>query len=357
MRRWALIILLIGVILAVKFVFFPKKKESMAGGAKPAAGKGGTPPATAVNYYVASAGPVSEEVFSAGKIGAFNQVDIVPEISGKVTGIYFKEGDKVSKGDLLIKLNDADLQAQLMKIRSQLRLAKEKSGRLQKLLAINGVSREESEMQENEVHSLEADEAFTLAQIAKTSMVAPFSGQVGLKNVSDGSFVNPNTVVVSLVQMQPLYVEFSVPAKYTALVGKGSVVTFAPDLEGARQYSASVFAINPKLDEATGSLRVRAIYDGKTEWIPGTFVKVRLRIGISEKAVMIPTEAVIPTLKGQKVLLVKNGLAVDKPVSIGLRTDKAIQILEGVQSGDTVVTSGLLSVKNNSPVKLIKQLK
>jgi membrane fusion protein (multidrug efflux system) len=349
MKKWIILIVVLVAIIAIKFIFFPKKNEQKPAGPKSAA------PAVA-NYFVAKTSPVTDEIFAAGKIGAFNQVEIVPEAPGKIVSLNIQEGEHVEKGALLAKLNDADLQAQLVKVRTQLKLAQDKSARLQKLLSVNGVSKEESEMQENEVMSLKADESFILAQIEKTAIRAPFSGDVGLKNISEGSFVSQNTVLVTLVQMQPLFVEFSVPEKYAGIVKKGSAVKFSPDRPGAiENYTATVFAVDPHIDELTKSLRTRAKYDGKKEFFPGTFVKVWLQTGLPENGIMVPTEAVIPTAKGQKVFIYRHGEAAESFVSIGLRSDKAIQVTQGVNVGDTVITTGLMAIRNGSQVKLLKQ--
>jgi len=309
----------------------------------------------AVNYYVVKATSFSNDVFTTGKIGAFNQVEILPEVSGKITSIYFKEGETVNKGALLVKLNSTDLEAQLVKVRTQLKLSDQKLDRLKKLLAINGISQEEFDMQENELAGFRADEAYLQAQLAKTNIVAPFSGVVGLKNISEGSFVNATTPIVSLIQLQPLFVEFSIPEKYSGLFKNGVTVNFSNDnIKEARTFSASIYAIEPKVDEATKTIRARARYHGNETFYPGSFVKVFVNLGETRNALMVPTQCVIATLKGQKVFVSKNGVAAEVPVEIGVRTDKSIQVINGLNAGDTVITTGLLSVRKDSKLKLLK---
>jgi membrane fusion protein, multidrug efflux system len=254
-----------------------------------------------------------------------------------------------------LKLNDADLQAQLLKSRTAIKLSEQKLERLKKLIEVNGVSREEFEMQENELASLKADEAYINAQIGKTSLIAPFNGLVGLKNVSEGSFVNSGTPVASLVQVKPVYVEFSVPEKYSQLFRKGSSVSFsAENAESHKTYTASIYAIEPRVDEATKTIRARAMYNGSEIFYAGSFVKVHINLGETDNALMVPTQCVIPTLKGQKVFVSRLNTAVEIPVKIGVRTDKSIQVLEGLAEGDTVIATGLLSVKKDSKLKLLK---
>jgi membrane fusion protein (multidrug efflux system) len=347
--NWIIVTIVIALLIASKFIFFEKKDEKAAGNK----GKNSAP--VAVNYFVVKQTGFSNDVFATGKTGALNEVDILPEVSGKVTAIYFKEGETVTKGSVLVKLNDADLQAQLMKVRTQLKLSQQKIDRLTKLLNIKGVSQEEYDMQENETASLKADEAYLNAQIAKTSIVAPFNGVIGLKNVSEGAFVNASTPIVSIVQLKPIFIEFSMPEKYSELIRKGVNVTFSSDnIESSKTFSAQIYAIEPRVDETTKTIKARALYNGDKDLYPGSFVKVYVNLDKNENALMIPTQCVIPTLKGQKVFVVKEGKAQESMIKTGVRTDQQIQVLEGLAAGDTIVATGLMSVKKDSKIKLLK---
>ncbi len=347
--NWVIILVIIGLLVGSKFLFFSKKEEVLAGA------KGSAP--LAVNYYVLQPDTINNDVFATGKIGALNQIEILPEVNGKVTGIFFKEGETVARGSLMVKLNDADLQAQLLKTKTQLQLSEQKLERLKKLIAINGISQEELDAQDNELNSFKADQAYIQAQIAKTNIIAPFTGVVGLKNISEGSFVSSLTPIASLVQVKPLYVEFSVPEKYSALFTKGIVVKFSNDNQALdKTQQATIYAIEPMVDEGTKTIRARAMYNGNENFYPGSFVKVYAGLGQIKNALMVPTQCVIPTLKGQKVFVVKQGLAAEAMVSIGVRTDQKIQIMDGLQPGDTIITTGLLSVKKESKLKLLKSV-
>lgn len=351
--NWIKIVVILSLIVFSKFLFFNKIKEMTPPGIKNA--KGGP---IAVNYAIAQYQEGANRVFATGKLGALNQVEILPEITGKVTGIYFKEGEMVKQGTLLIKLNDADLQAQLSKTAIQLKLAEQKLDRLKKLLIINGVSEEEYEMQENEIAVLKADQAYTLAQIAKTSITAPFSGVIGLKHISEGSFVSPNTLLVSLVQMQPLFAEFSLPDKYAGLIKTGMKIDFTCENEiGTQSYIAAIYAIEPRVDEATKTIKVRALYSGTQQLYPGSFVKTYINLGERKRLLMLPTQCIVPILKGHKVFIAKNGLAIETPVEIGERNDQSVTVLRGLQEGDTVISSGLMSVKKDSKVVLLNPQK
>lgn len=347
--NWIIILIVVALLIASKFIFFAKSEE------KGGPGKDKKSMPIAVNYYVTSSSSFNNDVFATGKIGAFNQIDVLPEVSGKITAVYFKEGETVNKGDVLLKLNDADLQAQLVKIKTQIKLAEQKLDRLKKLLGIKGVSQEEFDMQENELAVLKADESYTLAQLAKTTLVAPFQGVIGLKNISEGSFITSGTPVVSLVQLKPLYVEFSIPEKYSELFKKGIHVSFSNDhLTSTKTSSATIYAIEPRVDETTKTIRARALYNGTETFYPGSFVKVFVNLDKTDNAIMVPTQCVIGTLKGQKVFVSRAGVATEVPVEIGVRTDQKIQILRGLSIGDTVITTGLLSVRKESKLKLLK---
>lgn len=346
---WFVILIVLGLIISSKYIFFSKKVEKVIS----AEDKKNIP--VVVNYFVLKADTLINKIVTTAMIGAINQVELMPEVNGKVIAVYFKEGELVSKGSVLIKLNDAELQAQLLKNKSQINLAEQKLERLKKLLSISGVSQEEYDMQENEVMTLKADESYLKAQLAKTSLIAPFDGIIGLKNISEGSYVTTNNAIASLVQMKPLFVEFSIPEKYSQSISKGLEVHFTTSNSSSGKYNtAVVYAIEPKVEQTTKTIRARALYTGNETFYPGSFVKVELNFGFSTNALMIPNTCVIGTLKGQKVFVNKNGIAVEIPIEVGIRNDKNIQVISGLNAGDTIISTGLLSVRKDSKLKLIK---
>lgn len=346
---WIVVVLIFVVLIAIKLLFFSKNEK----GGGPGKGKPSGP--VSVNYIVASTSTISQDVYTAGKVGAMNELTIKPEIQGRVISVNFKEGSMVNKGELLVQLNDAELKAQVQKNKALLRLAEEKSERLKKLLEIKGVSQEEYDSQQNEVETLKADQAFLSAQLAKTSILAPFSGQIGLKNISEGDILSLGQNIASLVQLDPVYIEFSIPEKYAHLLKKDLPVEFSLDKKSAETMSASVYAIEPKIDEVTKTLKARALYHGKEQIYPGAFVKVFLKMGNKEESILLPTQCVIPIFKGQKVYLCKGGKMQEAKVITGIRLEDKIQILEGINAGDTVLTTGLMTVKKDSPLKLLEQ--
>lgn len=350
MRIKGLIITLvvIGILLSAKFIFFPSESEDSAvKGGKPG---GGAP--NNVSACVLKPDKLSNEVYASGTVMANEEVQLHPELSGKVVQLNFEEGSKVVKGQLLVKINDADLQATYKKLQLQHKLAEEKLNRQKQLLAINGVSQEEFDILQNQYDVIKADMDYAAAQIAKTEIRAPFNGVVGLKSVSEGAYVTPAALIASIQQIDPVKIDFSVSERYTSLVKKGHRINFS--VEGNdEKLTATVFAFEPKIDLATRTLQVRAVCPNPKGLIyPGAFAKVQLELNDIDSAMMVPTESVIPDLKGKKVYRIKNGQAEAVKVITGLRTDAKIQITEGLAFGDTIVTRGIMSLKPGSAVKV-----
>ena len=227
---------------------------------------------------------------------------LVTEMPGKIIDIKFSEGSKVAEGDLLLKINDAELQAQLKKLQIQERLANANEAREKKLLEVNGISQMEYDGVLAQLNSTRADIEMIQAQIAKTEIRAPFSGTIGLKYVSEGSYVSQTNQIASLVQTDPLKIDFFVPEKYSSLVNVNDTLGFS--IEGNEEHhTAKIMAIEPKVDMNTRTLQIRAITPNKAGKIfPGSFARIDLSLHGSGNSILIPTEAVIPILKGQKVL-------------------------------------------------------
>ncbi|MEM6320867.1 MAG: efflux RND transporter periplasmic adaptor subunit, partial [Bacteroidota bacterium] len=262
-----------------------------------------------------------------------------------------KEGAYVKKGQLIAKLDDADLVAQLKKLKYEEELAAQTEARQNKLLEINAISKEEYDLAVNRVNTLSADKEFLQVQLEKTSVVAPFSGRMGFKNISQGAYITPSVVIANLVQTNPVKLDLSVPEKYAGKIKTGQPLNFTIDGEETT-FTAKVLAINPKIDEELRTLKVRAVATNNGEkLLPGMFIRVEVPLG-EEKSIMIPTESVIPILKGKKVFVMKNGKAEERVIRTGLRTDTKIQVEEGLEVGDSVITSALMSVKAKSAVRL-----
>jgi membrane fusion protein (multidrug efflux system) len=342
-------VIVIAILIAIKFIFFPGQSGQATTVPK---GKGSGGGASNVTAYVAKPERISNEITASGTIRANEDVQLQPELSGKVIQINFKEGGKVTKGQLLVKLNDSDFQAQYKKLQLQSALAEQTMQRQKQLLAINGVSQQEFDLAQSQYSTIKADMDFQTAQLLKTEIRAPFDGVIGLKNISEGAFVTPATVIASIQQIDPVKLDFSVPERYFPYLKKDGEVIFS--IEGIDQkLKGSIYAIEPKIDLATRTIQIRAICPNyKGDIYPGAFAQVKIALSDINNAIMIPTESLIPDISGQKVFILKNGKATYSRVETGVRTDTKIQITKGLATGDTVLTTGIMQLKPNASVNI-----
>jgi membrane fusion protein (multidrug efflux system) len=288
----------------------------------------------------------------SGSIEANEQVEIRSEVSGIVEGIYFQEGSNVSKGQVLFKVNDLELKAQLRQMATKEGLASENERRAKLLLQKEAISQEEYDIARADLKSAQAQSQLIKAQIAKTSVRAPFSGKIGLRSISPGTYITPTILVAKLVNTGKLKITFSIPEKYANQVKTNTILTFT--VAGSDyKYTAKVYAIEPEVAVATRTLQVRAIAENRDgKLLPGTFANVELPLDIIKDAIVVPTEAIIPVQNGKKVFISSNGQAKEVMVETATRTDASILILSGLKAGDTVLTSGVMALKDETPVKV-----
>ena len=305
-----------------------------------------------VTAHIVSYEKLSNNVFTTGSILANEEVELRSEISGKIVEILFREGAFVSKGDLLVKINDSDLQAELRKAASKVKLIEDREARQRQLAQNQMISQEDYESTLNDLEASKAEYDLIKSRIDKTEIRAPFSGVVGLREVSEGSFVTSTTNIARLQNLSNLKVDFAIPQKYAAQVKIGDEISFK--LSGSDfQYKAKIFAIEPKIDPSTRTLKLRAICTATYKNLfPGAFVNAALDLKETDQAILIPSVAIVPELKGQLVYLYKGGTVMPQKVEIGLREDKQVQITSGLTAGDTVVTSGILQMRPGIKVKI-----
>jgi len=305
-----------------------------------------------VTAYIVSYEKLSNNVFTTGSILANEEVELRSEISSKIVEILFREGAFVNKGDLLVKINDSDLQAELRKAASKVKLIEDREARQRQLAQNQMISQEDYESTLNDLEASKAEYDLIKSRIDKTEIRAPFSGVVGLREVSEGSFVTSTTNIARLQNLSNLKVDFAIPQKYAAQVKIGDEISFK--LSGSDfQYKAKIFAIEPKIDPSTRTLKLRAICTATYKNLfPGAFVNAALDLKETDQAILIPSVAIVPELKGQLVYLYKGGTVMPQKVEIGLREDKQVQITSGLTAGDTVVTSGILQMRPGIKVKI-----
>jgi membrane fusion protein, multidrug efflux system len=338
-------------------IFYPKLRPIFSSGEggdpQPVMrGMGGGQQPLYASGYVLVPTNMNEMVYSTGSLLPDEEVELAFETSGKVVGLYFEEGRKVQKGELLAKINDKPLQAQLLKLQAQKKLVEEREYRQRQLLDRDAISRESYDQVATELQSIEADMMLIEARIAETELRAPFDGIVGLRMISEGAIATTQTKIIRLVKTSPLKIEFSIPERYSGEVEAGFPITFVVD-GYPEPFGAKVYAIDPKVDINTRTILVRALYPNRNEELkPGRFASVRARLSEIENAVSIPTEALIAEMSGEKVFIFENGKAKERKVETGLRTESHIQIREGLNFGDTLLTTAILQLREDLPVHL-----
>jgi len=307
---------------------------------------------TTVNGIVIKTTTFDNNLALSGSIEANEQIEIHSEVSGIVEGIFFNEGSNVTKGQVLLKVNDIELKAQLRQALTREDLAAENARRAKLLLQKEAISQEEADVAKADLASAQAQSQLIRAQISKTSVRAPFSGKIGLRNISPGTYITPTVLVAKLVNTSKLKITFSIPEKYASEVKSGSIIDFK--VSGSNKtYNGKIYAIEPEVAVATRTLQVRALADNADgKLFPGTFADIKLPLNIIKDAIVVPSQAIIPIQDGKKVFIANNGQAKEVMVDATTRTDSSILILSGLKPGDTLITSGVMSLKDEAPIKV-----
>ena len=305
-----------------------------------------------VHASVATPESLSNTLNVTGTVIPEQEVALKTEASGRVTALPLEEGSRVDKGELLLKINSAELQAELKQARQQKQLLKQRLDRKAKLLKQKGISQESYDETKTAYESTKAQIELLEAQIAKTTIRAPFSGTLGLKQVSLGSYVSPATKVIQLVKRQPVKLDFSVPGKYAPLIERGQPIQFRPDNLDT-MLKAKIHAIEPAISEDTRKLQLRARYANDSRLLrPGSFVNIELTLTTDPNALMVPSIAIIPELDGKKVFVYRNGKTYPQPVKTAQRTGTHVQVVEGLQPGDTVISKGIQKIRKGTAVTI-----
>lgn len=288
-----------------------------------------------------------------GSILANESVELTSELTGKISRIYFKEGDKVQKGDVLVRINDEELRAQLEKLKHTKRLYEEVESRMAQLLERDAISQEEYDIALTESRTSAADIKVLEAQIAKATIRAPFTGIIGLRYVSEGSYISPSVRIANLYSIEPAKVEFSVPGRYSQVVSAGDQIRFLTEGD-SEVFTGEVYAIEPQIDPVTRTLLVRALSPNKDrKLIPGQFVRISLTLENKQNAIMVPTMAIVPEADEHLVYVVKDGKAVSQKVNIGFRGAQDVEVVSGLSAGDSVIVAGIQLVKEGSAVRVM----
>ena len=332
----------LGVILSWFFLFACSQKAETS--------KQKASPSIVVDALIATAKPVSNTLEVNGTVVANEYVELHPEASGRLTYLYVPEGKLIKKGTLIAKINNADLQAQVDKSKVSLDLAEKTEQRDKQLLAVNGLNQSDYDAALNIVNGFKADIEYNQALLDKTILKAPFDGYIGLRQVSVGAYVTPSTLIATLLQLDKIKIDFTIPEDYSSTVKVGGMVDVDMDENGATR-KAQIIAIEPQVNLSTRNLTVRAILEN-SKANPGSFAKVILHSGLNKSAIMIPTNALIPDDKNNQVVIVKDGMAIFSNVTTGIRLSNNVEITAGIKPGDTIVVTGVLFARPKAPLQV-----
>lgn len=337
------------LIIIVILLSCGEKKQSGPGGP----GNRATGPLS-VEGFLVEQHSISDRIEVPGSLLPAEETQIKAEVTGRVTRLNFTEGGTVQEGALLVKLFDEDLQAQLRKLQVQMEIAAKTEERQAELLQINGISQQDYDLSALQVENLKADIQSTRIAISKTEIRAPYSGKLGLRNVSLGAFISPTEIITTIRQVSSLKLEFSVPEKYAREIASGSTINFRVD-GGTENHKAVVMATESGVDQSTRTLRVRArVTDRHPELVPGIFARVSLQLGKDTKALLVPTQSIIPQARTKQVIVFRKDSALFVDVETGIRDSAFVQVLQGVKQGDTVVTTGLMAIRPKAKIKIAK---
>jgi membrane fusion protein (multidrug efflux system) len=354
MNKQTKTLLIIAVVAVIAIIYlYPRWSSSPDSGPTTASGPPSGGQELPVTVITLKKETLKNQLNVTGTILPNESVSLRPEVSGLVTKITFKEGQYVSKGTPLLYLNDNDLQAQYQKLEYTQKLFETQENRQKQLLAREAISQEEYDIVLNQYNTTLSDLKLVEAQIQKTIVRAPFNGTLGLRQVSEGSVIGTGDIIASVVNMDPIKIEFSIPERYSNMVKVGSPVFFSSESTPI-EVEGRVYAFEPQIDAATRTLKLRAQSSNKEgKFLPGMFVKIRFVLGEINDALMVPSESVIPELQGYKVFVVgKDQKAEERKVEIGTRTESQVQITKGLEEGDVVLTSGVLQARPGSPLKV-----
>ncbi len=353
MTRRPITIVILSVLAAAAMwrlrpVAAPAKAQERA---KPAGAAAPKAPPLVADGYTVGLETVHETVPSLGTLRPNESVTIVAESSRRVVAVHFEEGASVRKGDLLFKLDDAALRADLLRLEGRHGLAVATEARQADLMAQKLVSTQDYDRARSELQAIVGEIEVLKVQLAQTEIRAPFAGRVGLRRVSDGAYVSSSTVLTTLQDVSQLKLDFTLPERYSADVRKGQAFTFG--VEGRPgTYTGRVVAVDPAIDTATRSLIVRGIVPNPGGLLTaGASASVEFDVRSAE-SILIPTRALVPSIKGHSVFLLREGKAVEQEVRIGVRTSDRVQILSGLKKGDVLLTSNLLRLRAGIPVRL-----
>ncbi len=351
-KRWVSIIALAVIMGAVALYFNHTSESSSPQGVIEAPRSQRVQSIIPANAEIVKTSHISEDIVSVGSVIPDEIVDLTFETSGKVVSILFDEGSYVKEGEILAKINDSPLLAELARAKSEVPLLQQRLYRHEELLKREAVSQEAYDIVSTDLDKLHADIAIIESQIALTELRAPFSGVVGLRKISEGAYASTGTSVATLTRMQPVKIELSYPERYTGSISVGTPIEFTIDGD-LTPFKSSIYAIEPNIDSDIKTQSARAIYaNSRSELTPGRFVTVRITVSSEADAMTLPSQSIVSEVGRTIVYRYKSGKVEPVVVDLGIRADARVEVIRGIEVGDTIVTTGLLQMRPGLPVKL-----
>jgi len=346
-KRLLYIIIALAILGLIAYPKIPKGGDKTNEAVQAASG-----PQITVDAVILKKEQLKNQVNTTGSLLADESVTLNAEVAGKIEVISFTEGQKVKKGELLLKLNDEEILAEIEKLRFTVKLNEDNEFRQRQLLEKEAISSEEYETALTTLNTVRSEIKVLQARLEKHYIRAPFDGTVGLRSISEGGYLNPGTRVAELYKINPIKLEFTIPSKYIGVVNVGDRIDFTVDAYD-QSFGGTIYAIEPQIDPQTRSIRLRAKADNTGgKLFPGQFARISLTLEVIEDALLVPSEAVIPELNGKKVYLYREGVVNSKQVTSGIRTENRLQIISGLNEGDTVISSGILQIGQGMEVNL-----
>ena len=292
-----------------------------------------------------------QTITAVGSLRSDESITVRPEVAGRINAILFNEGQRVTRGATLVRLDPSINEADTQQARANLKLAKSKFDRATDLAKSNFISGQAKDEAENNLRVAEASLQLAEAKLAKTEIKAPFAGIIGLRVMSVGDYVKEGADIVNLESIDPLKVDFRVPEIYMRQVQVGQPLEVTLDALPGKSHEGKVFAINPLVDATGRSIVIRALVkNADTALRPGMFARVRLITRDQQQALVVPEQAIVPAGDEQYVFRIVDGKAVRTRVLVGQRRDGKVEILSGLAAGDTIVSAGQLKLRDGVPV-------
>lgn len=315
----------------------------------------GGPPPPIVEAQIVGIEAIFDSLRSVGTLQSDQSIVVRPEINGLITKIHVAEGARVKAGEVLFSLDDVVLQAEMKQAEARLKLSLRNFDRARDLFERGaGTVRARDEALSN----LETDKAalaLASARLQKTRIVAPFAGVVGLRQVDLGDYVRAGDDLVSLDDLDPIKMDFSVPERYLRFLAEGQKVSVNVDALPSRSFEGEIYAISPRIDPDGRSLAIRArVPNTENRLRPGLFARVEVTIAERPSAVVIPEQAIFPRGDRLAVYRIVDGKAQIAFIQVGLRRFGKAEVSAGLEPGEMVIVSGHVKVRDGSPVRTIE---